>query len=439
MSLIEIDGASNRGINEIRELRERVKFAPAEGSYKIYIIDEVHMLTTEAFNALLKTLEEPPSYVVFILATTAPHRIPATILSRCQSFGFRRLAIADIEDRLREIVEAEGIEFEERALRLIARNAEGSLRDAMSLLEQIISFSGDKIDLDSVIKLLGIADTSYLFSLAGAIAEGNAAEGLLVLDEVVAQGHDIRQLNAELINHFRNLMLLKVGGKARQLVDVSKVELDALSEQAQRFTLSTLTDILNDLAEAVNTLRFATQTRLIYEALLVKLADKARKQVKVESEAQITCPVEVEEVESIERAEEMEIASASVPSDEIPLDLERVRELWDEILNSIEDRKVHALLREGYPYSVKGNMIIVGFEERYSFHRKQLEKRSNKEIVEGVLRGRFGEKAEVQFVETSSRNDTSAFKDRAGNKKPLVSEALQIFGGKIVEEKDISR
>ena len=220
MDVVEIDAASNNSVDDIRELRESVKYSPTKAKYKVYIIDEVHMLSQGAFNALLKTLEEPPSYVIFILATTEPHKIPATILSRCQRFDFKRVTVKDITSRMQRICAEENIEVEEKALNLIARNSQGALRDALSILDQCISFGDEKIEYNDVVELLGTVNIEQLFDLAQYIIDQNTKESLKVLNEFIIWGKDIRNLINDLIDHFRNLMICKVSNDLDEIISL---------------------------------------------------------------------------------------------------------------------------------------------------------------------------------------------------------------------------
>ena len=229
LDVLEIDGASNRGIDEIRNLRENVKYAPSSGKYKVYIIDEVHMLTPEAFNALLKTLEEPPAHVIFVLATTQPQKIPSTIISRCLRFDFHRIPTKEIAEHLSYIAQQEGIEVEEEALLSIARRAEGSMRDAQSIFDQIISYQGEKISQRDLKEMLGLIDQDILFSLTHAIVEGDASKGLGILEEMEIQGYDLLEFAHSLVGHLRSLLLAKLS----QPLDLSAEEEQRYGEEAK--------------------------------------------------------------------------------------------------------------------------------------------------------------------------------------------------------------
>ncbi|MFA4915838.1 MAG: DNA polymerase III subunit gamma/tau [Syntrophales bacterium] len=272
MDVREIDGASNRGIDEIRELRESVKFFPASSRYKIYIIDEVHMLTREAFNALLKTLEEPPPHVIFVFATTEIHKVPATILSRCQCFDFRRIPVRLITDNLKRIAEAESIHISETILTWIAEAGDGSIRDAQSIFDQVISYAGFDIKESDVEELLGRTDRRFLFKLSEAVLKRNTAGCLEIIDEAYYAGVDMKYFYQTLLGHFRNLLLTMITGDAKALLDLADdeiVKLKAQTEGVSRQTLQHLLDIL--MAEEEN-VRKSYNARLNIEVILIRMA-----------------------------------------------------------------------------------------------------------------------------------------------------------------------
>jgi len=268
----EIDGASNRGIDEIRELRENVKFAPASCRFKVYIIDEVHMLTREAFNALLKTLEEPPGHVIFIFATTETHKVPATILSRCQCFDFRRISPRLIVESLRKIAAGEGISISDRGLSWIAEAGDGSLRDSQSIFDQVISYAGFQIEDGSIEELLGLSDRRFLYSLSEAVIARDAGLCLRIVDEAFYAGLDMKFFYQRLLGHFRNLLLIGIAGGERPLADLAADDVEKLRGQigtASRETLQRYLDIL--MAEEENVRRSAN-ARLNLEAILCRMA-----------------------------------------------------------------------------------------------------------------------------------------------------------------------
>lgn len=270
MDVFEIDAASNRGIDEIRDLRETVKFAPVDGMYKVYIIDEVHMLTTEAFNALLKTLEEPPQHVVFILATTEVHKVPVTIQSRCQRYDFKRITKEDILNRLIYITQKMNIKAETEALEVIAVQADGGMRDALSLLDQCLAFAKDELTTDEVKKVLGLVGHNWIWNITDLVADKNSAAILISLDEVIAQGKEIRQLLNEFVLHLRSLLLYKAAHKMLNL-DMYLEDEAVLKKQSEVFTHEQIIAMIQKVHEAIGEIKWASQPRITAEVLFLKL------------------------------------------------------------------------------------------------------------------------------------------------------------------------
>jgi len=268
----EIDGASNRGIDEIRELRENVKFAPAAAKYKIYIIDEVHMLTREAFNALLKTLEEPPAHVIFIFATTESHKVPATILSRCQCYDFRRISLKEIIANLGKVAAAEGIKISLAALTWIAEAGDGSMRDAQSIFDQIISYAGTNIKDADVEENLGLTDRKYLFVLSDAVLKRNAGACLNILEEAYLAGIDMKHFYQMLLKHFRNLLLVKIAASAGSSFDIAPEEIEKLKNQTNAVSRETLQRLAEILIAEEESFRRSQEPRMKLETIMVKMA-----------------------------------------------------------------------------------------------------------------------------------------------------------------------
>ncbi len=272
MNVVEIDAASNNGVENIREIREQVQYPPTEGRYRVYIIDEVHMLSTGAFNALLKTLEEPPSYVIFILATTEVHKIPITVLSRCQRYDFRRITIETIAARLRELAEAEKIPVEDRALSYIAKAADGSMRDALSLLDQCVAFHyGTLLTYDNVLEVLGAVDASVFSELLRAILDKQTAECIRKLEEMVIQGRELSQFVTDFIWYLRNLLVLQSTDDAEDMLEMSEDNLKQLREEAGMVDGEMLMRFIRIFSELSNQLRYASQKRVLIEIALIKL------------------------------------------------------------------------------------------------------------------------------------------------------------------------
>ena len=272
MNVIEIDAASNNGVDNIREIREEVAYSPASGKYKVYIIDEVHMLSTGAFNALLKTLEEPPSYVIFILATTEVHKIPVTILSRCQRYDFKRISLTTIADRMRELIVEEEVEADEKALRYIAKKADGSMRDALSLLDQCIAFYlGQRLTYDHVLEVLGAVDTEEFSRLLREVLQGDVVRVIAHLEELVMQGRELGQFVTDFTWYLRNLLLLKSSEDMEDVLDVSTENLQLLKEEAGMVRSDTLMRYIRIFSELSSQMKYAASKRVLLEVALIKL------------------------------------------------------------------------------------------------------------------------------------------------------------------------
>lgn len=281
MNVIEIDAASNNGVDNIREIREEVTYRPTEGKYKVYIIDEVHMLSIGAFNALLKTLEEPPEYVIFILATTEAHKIPITILSRCQRYDFKRISIETIAARLRELIDKEGWDVEDKAVRYIAKMADGSMRDSLSLLDQCAAFyMNETLTYDHVLEVLGAVDTEVFSRLLRQLLAMDVHQVIETVDELVMQGRELSKLAADFTWYLRNLLLVKSSDNMEDVLDVSSENLALLKEEAQMIDSDTLIRYIRIFSDLTNQLKYATQKRVLLEVTLIKLCRPAMDQNK---------------------------------------------------------------------------------------------------------------------------------------------------------------
>ena len=446
LDVLEIDGASNRGIDEIRSLRENVKFAPSRDRFKVYIVDEVHMLTPEAFNALLKTLEEPPEHVKFIFATTAPHQVLPTILSRCQRFDFKRIPVPDLIKQLKLIAGEEKLKVEEKAFFAIARGVEGSMRDALSLLDQLISFSEGKIRVEDVNAVLGMVDEEIFFALVEAMIKEDTLSGIRLIDTVIGQGKDLRLFSTNLIEHFRNMMMLKVGGEAIELVDLPKDSLKRLKGQAGHFHLQEIEEAINILSRTAEALKWTESGRIPLELAVIKLT-------KVKTVPAI--PEAVGEEEKPPQREPIP-ASGTVPENSSPkkndgnaLSLEKVKEEWPRVLERIKEKKItaEAYLREGEPTKVSEKMLTVAFPTEFSFHKESVERNETRRVIEGVLRDVFQHDLIIHPILERSpapgRRKTAQAEAQGGedeltgllDKEPIIKIALDTFGARIVEVK----
>ena len=279
MNVIEIDAASNNGVDNIREIREEVAYSPTSGKYKVYIIDEVHMLSIGAFNALLKTLEEPPSYVIFILATTEAHKIPITILSRCQRYDFKRIARTTIVDRLRELMDEEQVEVEDKALRYIAKKGDGSMRDALSLLDQCVAFHfGEKLTYDNVLEVLGAVDNRVFSKLFQAVLASDTKACIREIEEMIIQGRDLSQLVNDFVWYMRNLLIAKTTDEPGDMLDMSEENLAVLKEEAAGVDTETLMRYIRIFSELSGQLRYASQKRILVEIAFIKLTTPSMEQ-----------------------------------------------------------------------------------------------------------------------------------------------------------------
>ena len=347
MNVIEIDAASNNGVDNIRQIREEVAYRPTEGRYKVYIIDEVHMLSAGAFNALLKTLEEPPSYVIFILATTEAHKIPITILSRCQRYDFHRISIDTIAARLTDLMQQENVDVDERAIRYVAKAGDGSMRDALSLLDQCIAFHlGETLTYENVLEVLGAVDTEVFSHLLRYVLDENVAGAISTLGELVDEGRELGQLVNDFTWYLRNLLLIQSSDDMEEVLDISKDNLEALKEEAKLIKPQTLIRYIRVFSELSNQVRYASQKRILIEIALIKLC-KPQMETDYESVLDRITSIEKKLEKGIAVAAAnpavSQVSSNSVPQQPvkkelpkaIPDDIKKVGENWKSIISEI--------------------------------------------------------------------------------------------------------
>ena len=373
MNVIEMDAASNNGVDNIREIVDDVQYSPTQGKYKVYIIDEVHMLSTGAFNALLKTLEEPPSYVIFILATTEAHKIPITILSRCQRYDFRRITIDVIADRLRELLDKEGVQAEEKAVRYIAKAGDGSMRDALSLLDRCIAFYlGEELTYDKVLEVLGAVDVEIFSKLFGYVANGQVTGCMEILEELVIRGRELGQVVSDFTWYLRNLLLVKTSKHAEEVVDVSTEHFAVMQEECELVDAETIMRYIRVMSELSNQIRYASQKRVLIEVALIKLCrpametnyDSILDRIRVlEKKLEQGVPVQV--VQAVGQQESPQPVAAKEETIQaleqaVPEDLKQVAKNWDRICGTLSG-SVRALLREAMPSVGEGNSLLLVF------------------------------------------------------------------------------
>ncbi len=449
LDVIEIDAASNRGIDEIRDLREKVRFAPAEGKYKIYIIDEVHMLTTEAFNALLKTLEEPPQFVVFILATTEIHKIPVTILSRCQRFDFKRFTVAEIKGRLAQVLTAEGVtDWSERALELIAENAEGGMRDALGLLEQVLAHGQGHLEEATVRAILGLTSEEAVAAITAAVIGRSTGQALEVLNRVNQDGKDIYQFGRSLVNHFRDLLLAEVSGAGDGQVAPAELmqAIEVLADAAYEVKRSQQSSLPLELALIKLTtpgLDYATLERRL--ARLEKLLEgqSVAPQGSSEPMRKVPAPAEPkEELVAIQRTiPPQPPAQSPVPApEEKPLRppaaaaADGTAKLdWAAFLEAVKNKKrtLAALIQEGKPLQWEEDRLTVGLPPNLKFHLENLSLPQNRELLESILQEVTGNTCRIHCVpltENAPEGKPNKPPAPAAVPEPLA-KALAIFGG----------
>ena len=430
MNVIEIDAASNNGVDNIREIREEVAYSPTTGKYKVYIIDEVHMLSIGAFNALLKTLEEPPSYVIFILATTEAHKIPITILSRCQRYDFKRISINTISSRLMELMEKENVEVEERAIRYIAKKADGSMRDALSLLDQCIAFYlGQKLTYDHVLDVLGAVDTEVFSRFLREILKNDVAQVMKHLEELVMQGRELGQFVADFTWYLRNLLLLKSSEELEEVLDVSSDNLVLLKEEAGMVREDTLIRFIRVFSELSGQMKFSGSKRVLLEVALIKLCRPQMETDEVSLLERIRMLEKKLEsgmiaVRQTPPGQRMQMPDPGTGADAFfggldipggqdgasgmdalsfeekaaPEDLQRVMSMWPSIVAQTTGRFKMTLISAVPKYNAAGedNRLFVVFSdfmgERYANDPEA------KKQLETIISGRLGKEVEVKMV-----------------------------------------
>jgi DNA polymerase-3 subunit gamma/tau len=434
--VIEIDGASNRGIDEIRVLRENVKFAPSYGRYKIYIIDEVHMLTTDAFNALLKTLEEPPEYVKFIFATTEVQKVPATIISRCQRFDFKRIPVETIMANLKNICAKENLKANEEVFYAIAKASQGSMRDALSILDQLSALSDKGIDVADVFSMLGMVEIEFLFDLTDALIARSCVKALEVFNQVIERGKDVKQLGKDLTEHFRHLMIIKVGGVSLNgLIDYPSGVKQRLAAQAEKISMAGILRAIELFIEAQEVARVMESLRMPLEVAFAKLTYGGSSGVIAPSPSAAS---------SAAAPAERAVIPASVPPkapgrtdsptvNKITIKAETIEEIrahWNALTHEISCRKMSlaAYIQEGTPCDFKAGRLEIGFSKANAFAKDCLSTKENVKFIEDL------------FSETLNAPVTVNFKivEKPGTmikqEEAVVKTALEMFGGKVVKE-----
>jgi DNA polymerase-3 subunit gamma/tau len=442
LDVLEIDAASNRGIDEIRDIRDKVKFAPSQGKVKVYIIDEVHMLTSEAFNALLKTLEEPPGHVLFVLATTEVQKIPLTILSRCQRFDFRKISTGEIKEHLLDIVRQEGINIDDRALNTIARKAAGGMRDAISVLDQCIAFAGNNIMSEHVEKVLGTLGEEQILKISEAIIQGDAGRVISLLNEYLQSGKDVKQITRDLVEFFRQVMLLKLVPDG-SMITLSQEALPLVKEQAQNLSTSFLGQLVLKLNQIEREMRWTGQPQVLLEAGLVEVIFQ-----DTSSEVERTPKVmgakpagktkivtgERDKKPPVKKTIQEEPVNQTKVKENTPVDFSEIKRRWGDILERVKQNRIttHAFLIAGEPKTIdEQGSLLISFDGLHKFHFEQISKPENIVLVEKALNEVLGKKINVTCTLEGQNTEDSITQESSA-----LNKALEFFGGKIVEVKE---
>ncbi|MBF8250693.1 MAG: DNA polymerase III, tau subunit [Deltaproteobacteria bacterium] len=453
MDVFEIDGASNTGVDDIRELRENIKFPPIKCRYRIYIIDEVHMLSTNAFNALLKTLEEPPPHVIFVFATTDPQKIPVTILSRCQEFDFKRIPALLIQERLKTIAESEKIKITDRGLHIIAREADGGMRDAQSILDQVISFAGEDVSDEDVAKSLGVIDREVLKNVVKSIMERTPAGCIQLVERVYDYGYDVRLFCKNLLEYLRNLMVIKVVKDPGQLIDLPDGEIAELKTLSDGFTQDELQQLFAILSRGEEELKRSSSPRLSLEMTLIKMATlrplvpiaeliermkgleegigKVRRPEKKEDEKMGS----LEDEKKILTSQPLNLSiPASDEKDSIFIELEEPGDTWKSFMQVVRKKRppLASKLEHGKLIELNNSMVRIGFNN--GIYLDMISKEDIKALEE-MLNGYLSRSMKVVIAPLVKESKTHEPVKKEQTRQPIIEEALKVFGGRIVEEK----
>jgi DNA polymerase-3 subunit gamma/tau len=491
LDVIEIDAASNRGIDEIRELRETCKYAPANSQFKIYIVDEVHMLTKEAFNALLKTLEEPPAHVKFMFATTDPEKVLPTILSRCQRFDLRRIPAALITKHLAQIAKLEKVKIDEAALHAIARGADGGMRDAESTLDQLISFCGDKIEEADVLSMFGLAAESQILNLSKAVLAGEIQTALTQLNELAQGGKDLGRLLSDLLNHFRNLLIFQISRGDLNLLEVSEAEIAALKEQSALANAESFTRILEVFADAELNLRDAASKKIFLEVALLK-AIEARGAISIDSVlkqlnqlrgGQVgagVAPAPIPATANVVSRAAAPAASPQIKNPPVPAGDYNFSEaapvtsdlsvLWTQLKEAVGrvSKFTQSYLLEAHPVSLEKKILTIGFDPEFANKIGLIDTAHNHALLQTKLSELGHANCQIKFIKdempigeeiklpvqtaavaspappvvskttapapaTEKKSAAVPFNKETFKNDPLIQKALEIFKGQIVE------
>ena len=461
IDVFEMDAASKSKVEDIRGLIiEGVKYAPVRGKYKVYIIDEVQMLSDSAFDALLKTIEEPPANVVFIFATTEPQKVPATILSRCQRFEFKRIPFNDLVETISNIAQKEGLEMEKEAIYTLARKADGSLRDSLSLLDQMIAFGGKKITKKIVDQTLGLVEQEVYFDLTKVVLEKDSKKGLELLESLIDSGVDLQEFVAGLLEHLRNLLVAKVGGESERLFDLSKHYIERYKKEAESFSETDLLRMIKIIVDLNYTLKKTSEPRIHLEISLLKLI-KMDSSVSIETllerlgqagsegggtEYKLPQKKEISQIKDSPQDENTEPEENLKPPDQnsLSLDLESLKANWPEVLNKVKERKASlwSCLSHAEIVSLDNGVLLLEFSNGSEFHRKHVEKKDNLKEIREIMNQVFQSDFRINFLlnekKTNSQQKSPVVRnDFHYQDIPGLKDIIDNLGGEIIDKKPI--
>ena len=439
IDVTELDAASNNGVDKIRDIIDDVKYPPQEAKYKVYIMDEVHMLSAGAVNAFLKTLEEPPANVIFILATTDPQKLPITILSRCQRFDFKRINNNEITARLRKIVDDQNVLADERSLNLIARVSDGAMRDSLSILDQAISMGNGNVDYNTVVSMLGLVTNEHLFNLTNAVIQRSVEKSIGIIEDVIYSGKDIYLFIKDLITHYRNLLMVKVTNNPEEVLDMSEENIALIKEQGTHLRAEEIMRCIRILQEAENNAKISKQARLYCELAVIKMCkieydtssevmltrlNKLEENLKngsikvatVESQNNNINAVKksINNVESKKPTQTQHIEETLSGNSDSRITINDVQKAWRDILEAFKARRamvISSLIQIGKPIACANGIVTVQFEKQYQFSRDRLSESKNKPIINEVFSEILQENIKVNFVVEEDNKGSKSTED----------------------------
>ncbi|WP_017212279.1 DNA polymerase III subunit gamma/tau [Clostridium beijerinckii] len=461
IDVTELDAASNNGIDKIRDIIDDTKYPPQEARYKIYIMDEVHMLSVGAVNAFLKTLEEPPKRVIFILATTDPQKLPITILSRCQRFDFKRISQKEISSRLKKITDSQGITYEQKSLDLISRVCDGAMRDALSILDQAIAMGKDKINYEDLVSILGLVTNEYLFDITYAIIDRSIEKSMIIIDKLVYSGKDMQLFIKDLIAHFRNLLMVKVTNNPEEVLDMSLENIHLIKEQGRKIRVEEIMRAIRILQDSETNSKASKQSRLYLELAIIKMCkieydtsnevilsriNKLEESLKT-GKIRMVQPENINEelksahnnigTNSNNNQSRNAINKGNINSNSVNLEanpnssltVDDVGRVWTEILEKFKAKRamiVYASIVTAKPYSLKNGIATLEYDSMYAFNKDRLQKAEYREIVNTVFSEVLKEKVIVDYV---VKNDNEV-KDQ----EELLKETIEGIPFEIYDE-----